>query len=284
MRVNFSFVAASFVALLVLGTVGCRSNGGPWYSPGSYVFTNPFASDAGRDSLAPPFGGGEATANARPSLDAQPNIGTPPGGYTSGTALAGHSGGGSTGGSTHPPAAWETQNLMAQQPPPFGGYSVPEPTQYSLSDAYAAHHTGAAHASHQQMAGGQMAGGLSHHEPIQQAHNTMSHTSHQPTALLQPANVPMGGIHGGWDQPGHHAPMGGGIPPQHESFAVPSQQGGFPPAGFHEQPMMHQPAPVPQQVPAPHMGAPMGGMGADAGMMVPHQQQPFPQQQSFGWQ
>ena len=271
MRVNFSFVAAFFVALLVLGTVGCRSNGGPWYNPSSYAFTNPFANakdDAGRNSLAPSFGGGEATANARPSLDAQPNIGIPPGGYTDGTSLAGRPAAGNTGGSTQPPAAWETQNLMAQQPPPFGGYSVPEPTHYSLSGAYAAHNAGATHMSHQQAV--PQGGGLLYQEPVQQAHNTMSHTSHQPTALQQPAGVPAGGIHGGWDQPGHHAPIGGNMPSQHDHFAVPPQPGGFPPAGY-EQPMMHQPAPVPHQAPAPHMGAPMGGMGAD-GMMMPQQQ------------
>lgn len=73
-----SIVAALALLSLVSGAIGCKSNGGPWYNPKSYAFHNPFK----EGSEAPPYRG-EATAqaNAKPSLDAQPHINTPPGGY-----------------------------------------------------------------------------------------------------------------------------------------------------------------------------------------------------------
>ena len=79
MRTRTKSIVAAFVLLsLVSGAIGCRSNGGPWYNPKSYTWHNPLKS-----SEAPPYGvEGAAQANTRPSMGAQPNVNTPPGGYT----------------------------------------------------------------------------------------------------------------------------------------------------------------------------------------------------------
>lgn len=74
-----SIVAALMCFLLVFGVIGCRSNGGTWYNPKSYTWYNPFKSNE-----APAFDPeGTAHVTPKPSLGAQPNVTTPPGGYTS---------------------------------------------------------------------------------------------------------------------------------------------------------------------------------------------------------
>jgi hypothetical protein len=125
MRTHFSSAVAIVVTLLfVLGTVGCRSNGGPWYNPKSYSWSQPFA----KDSQAPPYSP-DALANKKPSLEASPNVSVPQGGYTDESSL--HSNrsipqGGTPGGypldqgGYHSPVASNT----------YGGYSVAEPSPY----------------------------------------------------------------------------------------------------------------------------------------------------------
>ncbi|MDR2116958.1 MAG: hypothetical protein LBP87_11325 [Planctomycetaceae bacterium] len=74
-----SIVATLMCFLLVFGAIGCRSNGGSWYNPKSYTWYNPFKSNE-----APPFDAeGTAHVTPKPNLSAQPNVTTPPGGYTS---------------------------------------------------------------------------------------------------------------------------------------------------------------------------------------------------------
>ena len=130
MRIHFSSVATIFVALLfVSGTVGCRSNGGDWYNPKTYSWTNPFNKDnptAHRSATT--------TANTKPSFDSQPNLSTPPGGYSASTAdrSASRSGG------SYSPSSWEQQNQTATHipPPHLGGYSDPvlsnNPPNYAM--------------------------------------------------------------------------------------------------------------------------------------------------------
>ena len=132
MRVHFSSVATVFVALLfVSGTVGCRSNGGDWYNPKTYSWTNPFAKDgspSGNRSAA-------VAANPRPSVDSRPDVSPPPGGYSAGTADRTALNARTSGGF----APWEQQNpTVSHTPPPhMGGYS--EPVLSSNPPNYAPH-------------------------------------------------------------------------------------------------------------------------------------------------
>ena len=264
MQVHFSFAAAVMTLLLIMpGTIGCRSNGGPWYKPDTYAFVNPFDKEAmNRGGTAPPFGA-DVAANLKPSLDAQPNISPPLGGYTAeGNPLAALS----MGGSTQPPEAWGAQNLMSHQGAvphqgPPGGYSVPEPSHYSPSDIYVTHgsapHQGAPYQDSPQ------SGSWQYHEPVHQASNTLSQTSHQPTALQQPAHVPMGGVPMGgapnaWEVPGqqspHQSPFGGVMssppsPSPQDAFGGSAVPSGFPSGGsvYDQQPVPHQSPPPVQQ-------------------------------------
>ncbi|MCL2743868.1 MAG: hypothetical protein FWE67_08455 [Planctomycetaceae bacterium] len=74
------FLALLSAVLLVFGTTGCRSNGGSWYSPKTYSFYNPISKSSNADSHSKE-GASFAKQDGRPSLDAQPNISAPPGGY-----------------------------------------------------------------------------------------------------------------------------------------------------------------------------------------------------------
>jgi len=127
MRIHLLPLATACLALLF--TVGCQSNGGPWYNPATYSFGNPFSkSDHSRSP--------NALANTKPSLDAQPNINAPHGGYTDGSALTHRLGGSSgTATSTTPPSHWGEQNTMVSQGPAnyHGGYTDPVPSQYPPS-------------------------------------------------------------------------------------------------------------------------------------------------------
>ena len=126
MRNHFSTAVTVFVAsLFVLGTTGCRSNGGPWYNPTSYTWIKP--SDKG--SQAPPFAP-EAFANPKPALEAQPNIESPMGGYSDGASLYSNRSVAQSGvqnsypldqGGYHSPVASNSYG---------GGYSVAEPSPY----------------------------------------------------------------------------------------------------------------------------------------------------------
>ncbi|MDR0869970.1 MAG: hypothetical protein LBN39_04175 [Planctomycetaceae bacterium] len=77
MRTRKTIAAVLVVLSLVSGAVGCKSNGGPWYKPNTYAFYNPFNGKDAMDSE------GSAHASIKPSLDSQPNVNVPPGGYTS---------------------------------------------------------------------------------------------------------------------------------------------------------------------------------------------------------
>ena len=127
MRTHLSTVAAIFVALLfVSGTVGCRSNGGPWYNPTSYTWMKPsFA----KDNQAPPFAP-EAFANKKPSLDAQPNVDRPIGGYSDEPSFhASHSSSSlSSPSSNYPNEQSSYHNPVASNV--YGGYTVAEPSPY----------------------------------------------------------------------------------------------------------------------------------------------------------
>ncbi len=84
MRTRIQSIVAAFVLLsllsLVSGAVGCRSNGGDWYNPKTYSFYNPF-----KPNEAPLFDPeGSAQVNNLPSMGAQPDVSTPPGGYGNG--------------------------------------------------------------------------------------------------------------------------------------------------------------------------------------------------------
>ena len=132
MKVHVSSVCTIFVVLLfVSGTVGCRNTGGgPWYNPSTYSLVNPF--DKENKTPKSPYSS-DAPERAKPSLAAQPNISPAPGGYTDGTSLAARSDtlGGSV--STAPPEHWGTSSPIASQgtPGPYGGYTIPEPSQYA---------------------------------------------------------------------------------------------------------------------------------------------------------
>lgn len=126
MRVNFSFVAAILVAPLLMScTVGCRSNGGDWYNPKTYSWTNPFANDSSTSPRSP-----GTTAGAKPRLDSSPNISTPDGGYSSNVADRSASRSGTPGG--FPSEQWGQQNQTASRTPPthLGDYSEPVPSNY----------------------------------------------------------------------------------------------------------------------------------------------------------
>ena len=129
MRIHVSSTVTILVTLLfVSGTVGCHSNGGAWYSPKSYSWSNPFV----KSSQAPPYAP-EALANTKPSLDASPNVGIPPGGYTDGlNAYASRSGSQNTTSSGYAPDQGGYPSPIASQgaTSPYGGYSVAEPSPY----------------------------------------------------------------------------------------------------------------------------------------------------------
>ena len=130
MRLHFSSAVTIFVTLLfVSGTVGCRSNGGPWYNPKSYTWTSPLT----KNTEAPLYSSG-AQASTKPSLDSHPNISTPQGGYSDEsnfqTNRAG-SYGGTTGGYSSGQDMSQSQTASSQSPPNmYNTYSVAEPSPY----------------------------------------------------------------------------------------------------------------------------------------------------------
>jgi hypothetical protein len=234
MRVNFSFVAAIFVALLMSGTVGCVNTGGPWYSPNSYSLANPFSK---KDGQAPPYPS-RALANDKPNLGAQPNVDTPRGGYTETNETYSSRLGSSNSAATHSPSEhWNQQNTIVSQnsPGPYGGYTVPEPSQYSPSYTDA---QGTASSPYQYSPNPSYQYSP---EIIQQTNNSLPYGNdyapggypsantpgaHQPTANHVPAN------NYGINQPTGAYPTLGGMP-QNEALAGLPQQGTVQPAGFN---------------------------------------------------
>ena len=297
MRVHFSSVVAIFVTLLfVSGTVGCRSNGGDWYNPKSYSWTNPFAKE-GQDSGRPRSP--DAFANTKPSLDEHPNISIPPGGYSGEASLANRSTSpaGTLGGSTADP--WGQQNSVASHIPPshlsgLSGYTVAEPSPYPpayMVGMVGDHSVATAH-QQQQHIPQEMA--QQHHMPYGPSdyvqtgfHQPVNNASvyHHPVQHA-PAGIPAGihgsGVHGGMEPQGNYAPFGMSqsdpyaaihqpvaVPPTGFGFEQqPAQmqqshyQPGFPgDGGFHHQPH-HQPQPhhLPHHQPQPANAFPPGGV------------------------
>ena len=126
MRTHLSTVAAIFVALLfVSGTVGCRSNGGPWYNPTSYTWMKPsFA----KDNQAPPYSP-EAFVNKKPALEGQPHIERPMGGYSDEPSFqASRSSSLSSPSNNYPIEQSSYHNPVASNT--YGGYTVAEPSSY----------------------------------------------------------------------------------------------------------------------------------------------------------
>lgn len=217
MRDHFLPIATVCVALLfVSGTIGCRSNGGDWYNPKSYAFTNPFANvnnPFAKDGQAPPFSP-NASANQKPSIDSKPNVSIPNGGYTD-EAYANRVGSADMTTPNSAPAHWGQQNPMAQQSSPnaLGGYSDPEPSRYSTYSDYS--RQGAAPAS-QPHAPNQNPF-LYHPEAAHQANSQMPYGNDyvQPSyhatsayAAQQPAHDIPTGVYGAPVPQGSYTPFG----------------------------------------------------------------------------
>jgi hypothetical protein len=187
----------------------------------------------------------------KPSLNAQPNLGIPPGGYTDG-ALAGRS---AASMSTTPPEHWTSHNSITQQDSTnaFGNYSVPEPSQSpSYSTADFASQGGSYQFPAQQ---GQFPYG-------QQIGNMTSYGDHSQTAYQQPYTQTSGY---GYQQRPDNVPMSG--------YAV-APSGPYGPSNFGEQ--QHDPyaqyQPQQQTVPS--------GWGVEQQSFAPYGQ-PYGQQSGF---
>ena len=285
MRVQFSSVVAIFIALLfVSGTVGCRSNGGDWYNPNTYSWTNPFARD-GQDSPRP----SNTFANTKPSLDAHPtNISIPPGGYSDGAASIANrsvSPEGVSGSSATDP--WGRQNPVASNTPPShlsgqSGYTVAEPSSFPpayITGMVGNHSVAATHQQQQHIPQhSQFPQEMAHHHMMPYGPSDYVQTGfHQPvnhaSAHQHPVHhAPMGTHGGGMDSQGNYAPFG--TLPQNNSFGAIQQPVAVPPTGFgfeqhsmqaphahhqsgllidggfHHQPSHHQPQPVHQFPPS----------------------------------
>ena len=278
MQVQFSSVAAIFVALLfVSGTVGCRSNGGDWYNPKTYSWTNPFSKEE-QESLRP----SDALANTKPSLDSQPNISSPPGGYTDRTGVGGRS-----GSTAAEPWAAQQHPMVSQTPPShlsgLGGYttvaessSVPSynPMEGSVShNNHSMNHHSIAATTQQYAPHHNQSPYPQNSYPQQemwQPQNAMPYgpSDYVQTGLHQPVNTgvypqhqhaPMGGLGGMEHQQGNYAPYGTygtpyqGVMPQSDPYAAVQQPATVPQAGFYDQQML-----TPQQGGYPSGAAPAG--------------------------
>ncbi|MDR1925534.1 MAG: hypothetical protein LBQ66_14270 [Planctomycetaceae bacterium] len=74
------FFKAIVLVMLVIGATGCKSNGGPWYSPGTYSLYNPFQLENHKDRVDSPTPS-ENNRIAKPHLEPRSDIRTPEGGY-----------------------------------------------------------------------------------------------------------------------------------------------------------------------------------------------------------
>ena len=273
MRVHFSSVAAVFVALLfVAGTVGCRSNGGDWYNPNTYSWANPFS----KDGQTPPRSS-ESFTNTRPSLDAQPNISVPHGGYSEESSLASHSNviTGGTGNVSQEP--WGQHQVASQTPPShLGGYTVAEPSHLPayMMEGHMSNHQSIASVPQQHMPHQNQFGHQAPQEMMGQHQHSMpyGHSDYVPTGFHQPINT---GIH--QQQPvQHHAPLGVQVGVEHQHlgghapFGAIQQPVTVPPAGFGFE---QQPAQS-QQMQAPQPGFPNEGFPVGSPHQPHHQPPP----------
>ena len=245
MKVHFSFIVTSFVALLfVSGTVGCKFTGGPWYSPQSYaLMTFP----GSKDNSAPPY----ASNTPKPSLDAIPNVGTPPSGYTDGALASGNRAGSISGTpSSNPPGQWQQQpNSMAAQnsPGPYDSYTNAAPSQYSpYTDPYAGQGVST---SYQYQAGANpQYQNMMLHENSQQGYSSQMIN----TSAYSPQTNP-GMVDNGTNYNNAY---------NHNPYAGTTQPGGYEPYVIQQ-----QPATAPstggyydQAAPSPHQGYPSDGI------------------------
>ncbi|GHT42734.1 hypothetical protein FACS189443_6030 [Planctomycetales bacterium] len=123
MRIYTSTLVTFLVTLMILsGTIGCKSNGGPWYNPKSYTWTG-FPKSAGveKGREAEAFAGNRG--NAKPSLETQPSVSTPPSGYTSGGYVANNNDDSRFHGQNSYSIPVTSESRTAS-PAPYGGYSV----------------------------------------------------------------------------------------------------------------------------------------------------------------
>lgn len=248
MRVYFSSIAAIAVALLfVSGTVGCRSNGGDWYKPTTYSWTNPFAknspvtprpSDAFADAKKP-----------KPTLGAHPDISAPQGGYSDASSLANRSPSpaGTSGGFA--PDPWGQQSPPASHTPPNhlgGGYVIAESSSYPPP-----------YVTSEQTAGGQQTSYITQQNTMPYGPSDYERTGyHQPVTpgvYQQPPQQASMGPYGGMEQQGQYAPFG---VMQNDPYGAIQQPVVVPPAGFGFE--QQQPAQAyPQGFPGG--GVPVGG-------------------------
>jgi len=248
MRVHFSSIVTILLALLLVsGTVGCRSNGGPWYNPTTYSFASP----SGKGRPASPYS--SSVANQKPSLDAQPNISAPHGGYTDNASFAASPA--SSGGtvSNTPPAHWAQHNPVPQQnvPNSYSSYTVADPSQYSpqtYTEAYGGQSVPAPTSTYPYVATqGQQSPYQYSPEPVQQAHSypampygeqQHAQTAYQTTSAYQQQpmyNAPVGTF-GAANQPSQYGSQG--TMPPNDPYAGMQQPSTVPPSGFgQEQPV-----------------------------------------------
>jgi hypothetical protein len=235
MRVHFSSIVLIFTALLLVsGTVGCQSNGGAWYNPKSYSWTNPFS----KENAAPPYSP-NALAN-KPSLDAQPNINTPQGGYTDKALTANRTGSPGGTASASPPEHWSQQSSMGSQgtPNPYSNYTVPEPSQYL---PYAGAYDGQGAAASPYQYAQQNPSPYQYSPETAQRSNSMPYggdysvpAGYQPTANHVPVdNFSVNPAAGNYTV-GNYPPLGGAHPndPYIAGVQQPQQSGAVQPTGF----------------------------------------------------
>ena len=249
MRIHFSSVVTIFVMLLFIsGTVGCRSNGGAWYNPKSYTWTNPFA----KDNQAPPYMPDSfANANKLPSLDSQPNISNPPGGYSNESSLYSSRSGSHSGdmGGYSPDQGYQNSG---SSPNPYGGYSIAEPSPYppayaerQPSGTNGPYQTETAQYGNPMPYGGNVYPGTEYHATSATSVNPNTHN--YPPAMHS-TSVDNYGV----DPMGNYAPFGTMSP--NDPYAAVQQPSTVPPVGFGDQPAH---APYPNQNPYPNGGVPV---------------------------
>ena len=235
-----SFVTALVLLSLLSGAIGCKNNGGAWYKPNSYSWHNPFKSK--EDTLSPYSG-----SAAKPSIGAQPNVATPPGGYGDKAREAEFQaskaekqvqvqhGNTITGGAPQDP-----NRVAMSEFPAYGGnipaeYTYPDPNVYPSQYAP---HTGTTPQNYQQTSIQQSV--YSPHYPAgpNPADYAAPNTGMAPpvanySPFAPPAHDPA--LQQGFPAPASHSfdgvpqQQGFGAPPQQE-FGAPPQQGfGAPP-------------------------------------------------------
>ena len=255
MRVHFSFIVTTFVALLLVsGTTGCRSNGGAWYKPTSYTFSNPIKIPFSKDKESAPLYAD--SQNTKPSLGEIPSVNTPPSGYTTdGSLAAGRTG--SAGGtvSTNPPEHWpQHNNPMAPNSSGTGGYSGPIAAYPSDYLPYTEPYNGQ---------GASPAPSYQYPQGVAQHQHTMPYHTQIPsgyemTNAVQPNVYPTSP--GVADNGGGNYITGTSSPYQYEQPYVANHQqpAGVQTAGFGYDPATH--APHQTQPPAPYQGYPGDGI------------------------